>query len=80
MALQHLLSGMFHGKENAKSTLRIMSGSILSRLTLGLQHLEGGLGSSPRLPLGFGQGLPLPLKTVPPLLFLLLLLLLALLL
>lgn len=55
-----------------------MSGAL--PLTLGLQHLEGGLSSSSGLPLGFGQELPLLLQTLLPLLFLLLLFLLALLL
>lgn len=49
-------------------------------LTLSLQHLEGGLGPSSGLPLGFSQQLPLLLQTLLPFLLLLLLLLLALLL
>lgn len=49
-----------------------------SALTLSLQHLQGGLGPSSRLPLGFGEQLALLLQPLLPLLLLLLLLLLAL--
>lgn len=44
-------------------------------LTLRLQHLQGGFGSGPGLPLGFGQQLALLLQTLLALLLLLLLLL-----
>lgn len=74
MALQHLLREIFHSKEKIQFD-NIQS--IPSRLTLSLQHLKGGLGSSSGLSLRFGQELSLFLQTLLPLLFLLLLLLLA---
>lgn len=64
------LAGQRHGRSVARSPA----------LTLSLQHLQGGLGPSSRLPLGFGQQLALLLQPLLPLLLLLLLLLLALLL
>lgn len=80
MALPHLHRKW--SKQGVVDGVRLLS-NVRRRaagLTLSLQQLEGGLGSSPGLPLGFGQKLPLLLQPLLPLLLLLLPLLLALLL